>query len=161
MSDSTCPSGVVVKVTTRRYDQPGGAVVWEREASATGPFDTAVLDALAVRLHPWALAQIVGKVLARRPAAGEAIDYLGRFSDVRELIIAVRPAGQPADLPPPKTRPLKGLFLDYTSQGEEQPAPLHDPAAQRSAAPSTSAPSTWSCLDAWGSLVDIYNEGVA
>jgi hypothetical protein len=114
-------SAVVVTVTTRRYDEPGGAVTWQRESSATGVFDAALLDALAARLHPWALAQVAGKVLARRPAVGEAIDYLGRFSDVRELIIAVRPAGH-ASSPPPKTRPLRGLFLDYSSA--EAPRPV-------------------------------------
>jgi hypothetical protein len=119
------PSDVVVTVTTRRYDQPNGAVIWQRESSATGPFDTAVLDALTARLHPWALSQVAGKVLARRPAAGEPIDYLGRFSDVLELIIAVRPAGQnPAASPSPKTRPLRGLFLDYSVQAQAQPTPV-------------------------------------
>jgi hypothetical protein len=119
------PSDVVVTVTTRRYEQPNGAVIWQRESSATGPFETAALDALAARLHPWALSQVAGKVLARRPAAGEPIDYLGRFSDVRELVIAVRPAGQdPAASPSPKTRLLKGLFLDYSVPAEAQPTPV-------------------------------------
>jgi hypothetical protein len=108
------PSDVVVTVTTRRYDQPDGEVIWQRESIAAGPFDTAVLDALATRLHQWALGQVAGKVLARRPAVGEPIDYLGRFSDVRELLIAVRPASHDPDSPSPKTRLLKGLFLDYS-----------------------------------------------
>jgi hypothetical protein len=124
-SESGDPSDVVVTVTTSRYDQPNGVVVWKRESIATGPFDIAVLDALAARLHPWALSQVAGKVLARRPAAGEPIDYLGRFSGVRELVIAVRPAGQdPAASPSPKTRPLKGLFLDYSVQAQAQANPV-------------------------------------
>ncbi len=53
---SADPADVVVTVTTRRYDQPGGTVISERQGIATGNFDTAILDALAQRLHPWALA---------------------------------------------------------------------------------------------------------
>jgi len=112
---------VVVTVTTRRYDHPNGQVVWSRESVATGPFDDAVLAALAARLHPWALGQVAGKVLARRPAVGEPVAYLGRFSDVREFLVAVGPAAQddPQPARPCKTRLLKGLFLDYSAQEEQ------------------------------------------
>jgi hypothetical protein len=109
---------VVVTVTTRRYDQPGGTVISERQGIATGYFDTAILDALAQRLHPWALDQVLGRVLARRPAAGDPIDYLGSFSPVRELLIAVRPAADDGT-PRCKTRPLRDLFLDYAAQPDQ------------------------------------------
>ncbi len=110
---------VVVTVTTRRYGQPGGMVISERQGIATGDFDTAILDALAQRLHPWALDQVLGRVLARRPAAGDPIDYLGSFSPVRELLIAVRPAADTDGTPRCKTRPLRDLFLDYAAQPDQ------------------------------------------
>ena len=113
------PADVVVTVTTRRYDQPGGMVISERQGIATGDFDTAILDALAQRLYPWALDQVLGRVLARRPAAGDPIDYLGSFSPVRELLIAVRPAADTDGTPRCKTHPLRDLFLDYAAQPDQ------------------------------------------
>jgi hypothetical protein len=112
---------VVVTVTTRRYDQPNGTVIRGRHSITSGTFDTAVLDALTERLQPWALSQVYGPVLARRPAPGDPIEYLGWFSPVRQIAIAVRPVAETDALPPCKTHLLRKLFLDYSVQTDQLP----------------------------------------
>jgi hypothetical protein len=112
---------VVVTVTTVRYSADGemGAV---REATATGEFDAAIRDALAQRLAPWALDQVLGRVLARRPAVGQPVEYEGWFSDRRQLVVSARPTNEPGSLPVGKTRQLKGLFLPAADEARERSA---------------------------------------
>ena len=111
------PAQVAVTVTTIRTEREDGV----RHSSARGDFDTAVREALSSRLAPWAIDQVLGRVLARRPAAGDAVQYEGSFSPERHVRITVQPAG-PTDQPPPcRTRRLAGLFLPTTA---EQPPVL-------------------------------------
>ena len=112
---------VVVTVTTVRYSSDGamGAV---RETTATGEFDDAIRAALAQRLTPWALDQVLGRVLARRPAVGQPVEYEGWFSDRRQLVVSARPANEPGSLPVGKTRQLKGLFLPPADETRERSA---------------------------------------
>jgi len=108
---------VQVTVTTIRTEREDGV----RHSSARGDFDTAVREALSSRLAPWAIDQVLGRVLARRPAAGDAVEYEGSFSPERHVRITVEPA-DPTDPPPPcRTRRLAGLFLPTTA---EQPLVL-------------------------------------
>jgi hypothetical protein len=88
-----CTPEVRVTVTTVRYDEPDGEPAWQREATAEGTFEAALQHALAERLHDRALHQVFGKVLARRPAPGAAIEYERMFSPLRHLLIVVVPAG--------------------------------------------------------------------
>jgi hypothetical protein len=82
----------MVTVTTVRYDEPGGEPTWTRESTAEGEFTAAILKALTERLDRWALHQVAGKVLARRPDDGEPIEYEGLWEgDVRHLLILVLP----------------------------------------------------------------------
>jgi hypothetical protein len=92
------PRQVMVTVTTVRYDEPGGEPTWTRESTATGEFTGAILQALTERLDRWALHQVAGKVLARRPDDGQPIEYDGLWDgDLRHLLILVIPVidGQP------------------------------------------------------------------
>jgi hypothetical protein len=82
---------VTVTVTTVRYEEPGGEVAWQRESTAEGEFDVALHRALSQRLEGWALHQVLGRVLARRPACEQAIEYEGMFSPLRHLLIFVQP----------------------------------------------------------------------
>ncbi len=112
----TCanPVQVAVTVTTIRTEQKDGV----RHSSARGDFDTAVREALSSRLAPWAIDQVLGRVLARRPAAGDAVQYEGSFCPERHVRIAVEPVdptGQPA---PCRTRRLAGLFLPIPAEAE-------------------------------------------
>jgi len=108
---------VAVTVTTIRTEREDGV----RHSSARGDFDTAVREALSSRLAPWAIDQVLGRVLARRPAAGDAVQYEGSFTSERHVRITVQPA-DPTDPPPPcRTRRLAGLFLPTTA---EQPPVL-------------------------------------
>ncbi len=102
-------SDVVVTVTTVRYS-PAREIEVAREATATGVFDSAVTRALAQRLVPWALEQVLAKVLARRPAVGQAIAYEGWFTPYRQVLVSALPAGEP-DVPVGRPRPIRGLFL--------------------------------------------------
>ncbi len=109
---ASTPVQVAVTVTTCRTEQEDGV----RHASARGDFDTAVREALSSRLEPWAIDQVLGRVLARRPAAGDAIEYEGSFGPERHLRIAVGPV-EPTDPPPPcRTRRLAGLFLPVPAE---------------------------------------------
>ncbi len=112
---SANPVQVVVTVTTIRTEQEDGV----RHSSARGDFDTAVREALSSRLAPWAIDQVLGRVLARRPAAGDAVQYDGSFTLERHVRITVQPAG-PTDepLPPCRTRRLAGLFLPIPAEPE-------------------------------------------
>jgi len=111
------PVQVAVTVTTIRTEREDGV----RHSSARGDFDTAVREALSSRLAPWAIDQVLGRVLARRPAAGDAVQYEGSFTSERHVRITVQPA-DPTDPPPPcRTRRLAGLFLPTTA---EQPPVL-------------------------------------
>ncbi len=86
------PVGVMVTVTTVRYEEPGGEPTRTRESTATGEFTAAILKALTERLDRWALHQVVGKVLARRPADGKPVEYEGLWEgDLRHLMILVLP----------------------------------------------------------------------
>lgn len=86
------PGQVMVTVTTVRYDEPAGEPTWTRESTATGEFAAAILKALTERLDRWALHQVAGKVLARRPDDGHAIEYEGLWEgDLRHLLILVLP----------------------------------------------------------------------
>lgn len=82
---------VRITVTTFRYEEPGGEITWQRESTAEGEFVTALQHALAQRLDGWALHQVLGRVLARRPAREQAIEYEGMFSELRHLLILVQP----------------------------------------------------------------------
>jgi hypothetical protein len=106
------PPHVQVTVTTLRTDLQDGC----RQATAEGPFDAALDDALAQRLTPWAAEQVRSTVLARRPAAGEPIEYEDAFCPARELHISIRPVGPVDPAAKPKVRRLPGLFI---------PAALH------------------------------------
>lgn len=86
------PVGVMVTVTTVRYEEPGGEPTWTRESTATGEFTAAILQTLTERLDRWALHQVAGKVLARRPDDGQPIEYEGLWEgDLRHLLILVLP----------------------------------------------------------------------
>jgi hypothetical protein len=112
---------VVVTVTTRRYEQPGGKVIRERHSITCGDFDTAVLDALRERLQPWALGQVLGQVRAHRPSPGDPIEYPGSFTPVYDVLIAIRPAVATDVLARPKTYRLRRLFLDHSTAAEQVP----------------------------------------
>ena len=99
-----------MRVRTIRYT-PAHEIEVAREASATGAFDSAVTRALAQRLVPWALEQVLAKVLARRPAVGQPIAYEGWFTPYRQVLVSATPASEPAALPVGKPRPIKGLSL--------------------------------------------------
>jgi hypothetical protein len=103
---------VAVTVTTIRVEQEDGV----RKFTAIGDFDTAVREALCSRLKPWAMDQVLGRVLARRPRAGDAIQYEGSFSPERHIRIAALPADATEDPPPCRTRRLAGLFLPTPEQ---------------------------------------------
>jgi hypothetical protein len=114
---SADPVQVAVTVTTIRTEQEDGV----HHSSAQGDFDTAIREALSSRLAPWAIDQVLGRVLARRPAAGDAVEYEGSFTPERHVRITVEPA-EPTDQPPPcRTRRLAGLFLPIPA---EQPPVL-------------------------------------
>jgi hypothetical protein len=101
---------VVVTVTTIRYTRDG-EMDSVREAVTRGTFDEAMSRALTERLFPWALDQVLGKILARRPALGQSIEYEGWFEDLRQFLVSVCPANQPGSLPVGKPRQIKGLFI--------------------------------------------------
>ncbi len=108
-------SPVRVTVTTIRADQEDGT----RRVTMHGPFDDAVLEALQARLPGWAVDQVLGRVLARRPPAGEAVKYEGSFSPVRHLQVVVMPAECPVgEMPTCPTRQLSGLFLPEHTDGQ-------------------------------------------
>ena len=94
-------------VTTVRAEREDG----ERHSVARGDFDTAVREALSERLAPWAIDQVLGRVLARRPPAGEPVRYEGSFNPERHLQITVQPLDPPDPPVPGRTRRLAGLFL--------------------------------------------------
>jgi hypothetical protein len=97
---------VRVTVTTIRSDRSEGT----RQAASQGPFDRAVCDALQVRLAPWAVGQVLGRVLALRPPVGDAAEYEGSFSPTRHIQVVVTPLeGQ--ETPVCRTRRLSGLSL--------------------------------------------------
>lgn len=98
---------VLVTVTTLRTDTEDGC----RQASAEGPFESALREALSQRLAPWAAEQVIAAVLARRPPAGQPVEYEDSFSPTRELHVAVRPAGPVDHSMKPKRRRLPGLFI--------------------------------------------------
>jgi hypothetical protein len=102
---------VEVTVTTVRGAREDDA----RCSVARGDFDTAVREALRERLAPWAIDQVLGRVLARRPPAGEPVQYEGSFSPERHLQIAVRPLDPHDPLAPCRTRRLAGLFLPISA----------------------------------------------
>lgn len=110
---------VLVTVTTVRYS-PDGEMGAVREATATGEFDDAIRAALTQRLAPWALDQVLGRVLARRPALGQPVEYEGWFSDRRQVVVSARPVDAPGSLPVGKTRQLKGLFLPTPQEARER-----------------------------------------
>jgi hypothetical protein len=98
---------VEVTVTTHRIEREDG----ERRSVARGDFDTAVRQALSERLASWAVDQVLGRVLARRPPAGEPVRYEGSFSPERHLRITVQPLDPLDPCAPVRTRRLAGLFL--------------------------------------------------
>jgi hypothetical protein len=104
------PGQVRVTVTTVRYDEPGGEPAWLRESTAEGQFDEAVLHALRARLTGWALHQVLGRVLARRPGHEQPIEYEGMFSPLHHLLILVLPLHDDATGQIP-VRELPGLRL--------------------------------------------------
>jgi hypothetical protein len=103
----------MVTVTTVRFDEPQGEPAWERQSTAEGEFATAVLQALTERLERWALHQVLGKVLARRPDDGEPIEYEGLWGDLRTLLILVLPVidGQVLDCEDWPVVEIPGLHL--------------------------------------------------
>jgi hypothetical protein len=107
------PGAVAVTVTTVRYDEPQGEIAWLRESSAEGQFHAAVRSALSQRLKGWALDQVLGRVFARRPPAGEAVEYEGMFSPVRHLMILVQPVDSDGSTGTgePRQVDLLGLFV--------------------------------------------------
>jgi hypothetical protein len=113
----TDPGQVLVTVTTVRAEQP----VATRHSTAAGDFETAVREALTARLAPWAIDQVLGRVLARRPAAGDAAEYEGSFSPTRQIVVSVRPVADPDA--PCKTRRLAGLFLPAADRGATPAVP--------------------------------------
>jgi hypothetical protein len=110
---------VVVTVTTIRYTDRGGMDA-VREATATGVFDDAIRLALQQRLADWALEQVLGRVLARRPPAGEPVEYEGWFHPHRQVIVSAVPVGDLGSLPVGRPRQLKGLFLPSRDSAREQ-----------------------------------------
>lgn len=107
MSEVLAPTDVEVTVTTIRLEDEDGV----REATVTGPLDTAVRQALDARLVPWAADQVYGQVLSKRPAAGTAAVWQDSFTPERRVRVHITPAC-PGDAPPPcKTHRLPGLFL--------------------------------------------------
>ena len=113
---------VTVTVTTVRYEEPGGEPTWQRQSTAQGEFATALQQALAQRLDGWALHQVLGRVLARRPAREQAIEYEGMFSELRHLLILVQPMHDDDSEPAadPKHVAIPGLCLP--AQREALPA---------------------------------------
>jgi hypothetical protein len=111
------PGQVAVTVTTVRYDEPLGEIAWLRESDAEGQFHAAVRGALSQRLKGWALDQVLGRVFARRPPAGEAVEYEGMFSPVRHLMILVQPVESDGSTGTgePRQVDLLGLFLPAVS----------------------------------------------
>jgi hypothetical protein len=107
------PGAVAVTVTTVRYDEPLGEIAWLRESGAEGQFHAAMRSALSQRLKGWALDQVLGRVFARRPAAGEAVEYEGMFSPVRHLMILVQPVADDGSTGTrePRQVDLLGLFV--------------------------------------------------
>lgn len=103
---------VTVTVTTTRVEQEDGV----RAASATGTLDVAVREALQARLAPWAVDQVLGRVLARRPQSGMAAEYEGSFSPERHIRVHIAPAGQGEQSPPCRRRGLAGLFMPDEAQ---------------------------------------------
>lgn len=97
---------VVVIVTTNRMDAADGV----REAEVRGPFETALSAALAQRLQPWALDQVLAGILSRRPARGEPAEWFDSFSSTRTIRVRVCPAAGPAT-PARKVRSIPGLFI--------------------------------------------------
>jgi hypothetical protein len=85
------PDPVRVTVTTVRYDEPAGEPTWQRESTGEGEFATAIVQALTERLDGWALHQVVGKVLARRPDQGKPIEYDGMWGELHQVLILVLP----------------------------------------------------------------------
>jgi hypothetical protein len=110
---------VVVTVTTIRYTDRGGMEA-VREATATGVFDDAIRRALQQRLADWALEQVLARVLARRPPAGEPVEYEGWFHPQRQVIVSAAPVSDPGSLPVGRPRKLKGLFLPGRDTAREQ-----------------------------------------
>jgi hypothetical protein len=110
---------VQVTVTTLRTDSEDGC----RQATAEGTFEQALKDALAQRLTGWAVEQVMAAVLARRPAAGEAIEYEDSFSPTRELHISIRPAGPAGTAVKAKRRRLPGLFIPAALWGASEEPP--------------------------------------
>jgi hypothetical protein len=107
------PGAVAVTVTTVRYDEPQGEIAFLRESSAEGQFHAAMRSALSQRLKGWALDQVLGRVFARRPPAGEAVEYEGMFSPVRHLLILVQPVAGDGSTgtAEPRQVDLLGLFV--------------------------------------------------
>jgi hypothetical protein len=129
------PGRVALTVTTVRYDEPQGEIVFLRESSAEGEFDSALHDALSQRLKGWAIGQVFGRVLARRPEAGEAVEYEGMFSPVRHLLILVQPVDSDGHLGAgePRQVDIPGLCLPAAHADAPSP-PEHSrtPIAERS-----------------------------
>lgn len=115
------PEHVQVTVTTLRTDSGDGC----RQATAEGPFDAALDDALGQRLAPWAVEQVTAAVLARRPATGKPVEYEDEFCPERQVHISIRPVGPVDPAAKPKRRRLPGLFI---------PAALYASAAETSKA---------------------------
>jgi hypothetical protein len=118
------PQGLVrVTVTTVRYLQPGGEIAWQRESVAEGDFATALQQTLGRRLNGWAVHQVFGRVLARRPARGQSIEYEGMFSDLRHVLILVQPIldEDSAPITEPEHVEIPGLGLP-AQQPEALPA---------------------------------------
>jgi hypothetical protein len=80
-------------VTTMRNRVPGWAFDWIRRSAAEGDFAATVHAALAERLGPEGLHQVLGRILARPPAAEQAIEYEGSFSPLMHLVVLVHPRG--------------------------------------------------------------------
>ncbi|MGA2163334.1 MAG: hypothetical protein ABSH36_02565 [Solirubrobacteraceae bacterium] len=111
-NDPAAGRQVAVTVTTIRVEQEDGV----RQSTARGDFDRAVREALSARLAPWAVDQVLGSVLERRPRAGLAIEYEGSFSAERHLRITVQPTEATEDSPPCRPRRIPGLFLPRPSE---------------------------------------------
>lgn len=84
---------VAVTVTTLRRTTPGWHFDWNRRSVVEGDFETTVHSALAERLGPPALHQVLGRILTRRPGPAQAIEYDGAFSPRMHLMVLVHPQG--------------------------------------------------------------------
>lgn len=112
------PADVVVTVTTRRYDQPGGSSASgraSRRATSTRPSWTRLRSAYtrgrSTRYSAGSSRD------APRPAIPSTTSARSALSAT--FLIAVRPAGDTDGTPRCKTRPLRALFLDYAAQPDQ------------------------------------------